>query len=70
MDLTLAADYSPPSNAKVKNDAAVIPLPHVFMAWCLIKHRNDFTLTLSLLDEYSPVLHTLYFSRFILILFS
>jgi hypothetical protein len=26
------ADHSPPSSAKVKNDGAVPPLPHVFMA--------------------------------------
>jgi hypothetical protein len=30
------ADRSPPSNAKVKNNGVVPPLPHVFTAWCLI----------------------------------
>jgi hypothetical protein len=30
------ADHSPPSNADVKNGGATPPLPHVFMAQCLI----------------------------------
>jgi hypothetical protein len=30
------ADHTPPSSAKVKNVGTIPPLPHVFMAWCLI----------------------------------
>jgi hypothetical protein len=30
------ADHSPPSNAEVTH-------PYVFMAWCLVKHRDNFT---------------------------
>jgi hypothetical protein len=26
---------------------AIPPLPHVFMAWCLVKHRDNFTITVS-----------------------
>jgi hypothetical protein len=29
------ADHSPPSSAEVKNP------PHVFMAWCLVKHQGQ-----------------------------
>jgi hypothetical protein len=36
--------YSPPSSAEVKNGGAIPPLhPYVFMAWCLIKHKDNFT---------------------------
>jgi hypothetical protein len=37
------ADYSPPSSAEVKNGGAIPPLhSYVFMAWCLIKHKDNF----------------------------
>jgi hypothetical protein len=36
------ADHSPASNAKVKNGIAILPLPHVFMMWCSIKHMDSF----------------------------
>jgi hypothetical protein len=37
---TRETDHSIPSSIKVKNRAAIHPLPpHVFMAWCLIKRR-------------------------------
>jgi hypothetical protein len=39
--LSLEADHSPPCSAEVKNGGVVHS--HVFMAWCLIKHRNNFT---------------------------
>jgi hypothetical protein len=41
------ADHSPPSSAEVKNVCrAIPPLPqYVFMAWCLVKHRYNFTFT-------------------------
>jgi hypothetical protein len=36
-----------PSSAKVKNVWSYTPTPHyVFMAWCLVKHRDNFTFTL------------------------
>jgi len=39
------ADYSPPSNAKVKNAWSYTPTPqYVFMAWCLIKYRDNIIL--------------------------
>jgi hypothetical protein len=30
------ADYPPPSSADIKNGGAIPPLPHVFMAWCIM----------------------------------
>jgi hypothetical protein len=41
------AVHSPPSSAKVKNAWSYIPThPYVLMAWCLVKHRDNFTLPL------------------------
>jgi hypothetical protein len=41
------ADHSPPSNAEVKNAWSYISTPqYVFMAWCLVKHSDNFTFTL------------------------
>jgi hypothetical protein len=38
------ADYSPPSSVDVKNGWSYTSTPqYVFMAWCLIKHRDNFT---------------------------
>jgi hypothetical protein len=38
------ADPSPPSSAEVKNALSYTSTPHyVFMAWCLLKHRDNFT---------------------------
>jgi hypothetical protein len=38
------ADHSPPSNAEVQECVALYLLPqYVFMAWCLVKHRDNFT---------------------------
>jgi len=43
------ADYSPASNAKVKNTCSYTSTPqYVFMVWCSVKHRNHFTLRLTL----------------------
>jgi hypothetical protein len=43
------ADHSPPSSAEVKNAWSYTSIPHyVFMSWCLVKHRDNFTFTLSL----------------------
>jgi hypothetical protein len=39
------ADHSPPSSAAVKNGWSYTSTPQfVFMAWCLVKHRDNFTL--------------------------
>jgi hypothetical protein len=41
------ADYSPPSSAEVKNAWSYTFTPqYVFMAWCLVKHKDNFTLLL------------------------
>jgi hypothetical protein len=40
------ADYSTPSSAEFKNAwNCTYTLACVFMAWCLIKHRDNFTFT-------------------------
>jgi hypothetical protein len=40
------SDHSPPSSAKVKNAWSQTFTPqHTFMVWCLLKHRDNFTLT-------------------------
>jgi hypothetical protein len=37
------ADHSPPSSAEVKNAWSYTSNPqHVFMAWCLVKHRTTY----------------------------
>jgi hypothetical protein len=41
------ADHSPPSVAEVNNAWRHTSTPHVFIAWCLVKHRENFTFTLS-----------------------
>jgi len=42
----LEADNSPPSSAEIKKAWSYASLPqYVFMAWCLIKHRDNFTFT-------------------------
>jgi hypothetical protein len=41
------ADYSHPSSVEVKNAWSYTSTPqYVFMAWCLVKHRDNFTFTL------------------------
>jgi hypothetical protein len=38
------ADHSPPSSAEVKNEWNYTSTPqYVFMVWCLVKHRDNFT---------------------------
>jgi hypothetical protein len=39
------AEHSPPSSAKVKECVELYLHPNVFMAWCLVKHRDNFTFT-------------------------
>jgi hypothetical protein len=39
------ADHSPPCSVEVKNAWSYTSTPqYVFMAWCLVKHRGNFTL--------------------------
>jgi hypothetical protein len=39
------SDHSPPSNAEVRNAWSYTSIPqYVFMAWCLVKYRDNFTL--------------------------
>jgi hypothetical protein len=41
------ADHLLPSSAKVNNDGDILPTPpHVFMAYQLIEHRDNFIFTL------------------------
>jgi hypothetical protein len=38
------ADHSPPLVPRSRMHGAIPPLPqYVFMAWCLLKHRDNFT---------------------------
>jgi hypothetical protein len=40
------ADHSPPSSAEVKNAwSYTSTLQYAFMAWCLVKHRDNFSFT-------------------------
>jgi hypothetical protein len=42
--LRYEADHLPPSSAEVKNAWSYTSTPpYVFMAWCLVKHRDNFT---------------------------
>jgi len=44
--LGLEADHLPPSNAKVKNSWSYGSMPHIFMVWNLVQHRDiTFTFT-------------------------
>jgi hypothetical protein len=46
------ADHSLPSSAEVKNAWSYTSTPqYVLMAWCLVKHRDNFTFTLPLYLE-------------------
>jgi hypothetical protein len=48
------ADHSPASSAEVKDAGTYTSTPpYVFMAWCLVKHRYNFTITLD--KTYSKV---------------
>jgi hypothetical protein len=45
------ADHSPSSRAEVKNAWSYTSTPqYVFMAWCLVKHRDNFTFTFTHLE--------------------
>jgi len=42
------ADNLPPSSAEVKNTwSDTSSLPHVFILWCVVKHRGKFIFTSS-----------------------
>jgi len=46
------AEYPPPSSADVENAWSLPPLPqYVFMAWCLVKHRDNFTFTFNVVSN-------------------
>jgi hypothetical protein len=56
------ADQSPPSSAEIKNAWSYFSnTQYVFMAWCLVKHRDNFTFTSALVShvEYIPKYLTL-----------
>jgi hypothetical protein len=42
------ADQSPPHRTRMRGAIPSLPL-YVFMAWCLVKHRDNFTFTIILL---------------------
>jgi hypothetical protein len=45
------ADHSSPSNAEVKNAWSYTSTPtYVFMEWCLVRNRDDFTFALQFKD--------------------
>jgi hypothetical protein len=47
-------DHSLPSSAEVKNAWAIPPLSQcVFMAWCLVKHRDNFAFTFTSMEHWS-----------------
>jgi hypothetical protein len=48
------ADYSPPSSAEVKNAWSCTSTPqYVFMVWCLVKCRDNFTFTFYLVYRFT-----------------
>jgi len=36
--------HSTPFSAKIKMRGAILVIPYIFMAWCLVKHRDNFVL--------------------------
>jgi hypothetical protein len=46
------ANHSPPSSAEVENAWSHTSTPqYVFMAWCLVKYRDNFTFTFTLIIQ-------------------
>jgi hypothetical protein len=44
------ADHSPPSSAESRNVWSYTSTPqYIFMAWCLVKHKDNFTFTFIIL---------------------
>jgi hypothetical protein len=61
------ADHLPPSSATVKNAWSYASLQYVFMAWCLVKHRDKY-----IIHEYEPftkIHHWIHFLLYLLISF-
>jgi hypothetical protein len=53
------ADHSHPSSADVKNAWSYTSIPqYVFMAWCLVKHRDNFTFYTWLWDKPENIKHS------------
>jgi hypothetical protein len=49
------ADHSPPSSAEVKNAWSYTSTsPFVFIAWCLVKYRDNFTFNSPRLERKRP----------------
>jgi hypothetical protein len=49
------ADHTPPSSAEVKNAWRYTYTPqYIFMAWCLVKHMDNFTVFLRLIETSYP----------------
>jgi hypothetical protein len=49
------ADHSPPSSAEVKEWVELYSTPqYAFMAWCLVKHRDNFTFTFAFTWSIAP----------------
>jgi len=43
------ADHSHSSNSEVKNEWSYTSTPsYIFTAWCLVKHRDNFTFTFTI----------------------
>jgi hypothetical protein len=38
-------DHSPPSSAEIKECVQLYTIQYFFMAWCLVKQRDNFTFT-------------------------
>jgi hypothetical protein len=50
------AGHSPPSSSKAKKTWIYTSTPtYIFMAWCLVKHRNSFTITLPFMYDIEHV---------------
>jgi hypothetical protein len=48
------ADHSPPSSAEIKNAWSYTSTPqYVFMAWCLVKHKDNFTFLIASCTEHA-----------------
>jgi hypothetical protein len=63
------ADHSPPSTAEVKECVEIyLHYPNVFMALCLVKHRDNFTFTLAVpYNQYTYLLtHSLHGAEYYL----
>jgi hypothetical protein len=46
------ADHSPPSSSEVQNVWSYTSTPQYFMAWCIVKHRDNFIFTVQTLSYF------------------